>query len=398
MNKIMTSSKNYTFVDLFAGAGGFAEGFYQENFYALSHIEFDKYACDTLKSRMKFYNYPQNEIDKTSPTDMTQDDIFEIMDNQIMNRDVDVIIGGPPCQSFSSHGKARDKYGMQRDPRNYLYESYMKILNYYKPKFFVFENVEGILSTKIKGKLLIEKIFSDMKKNYKIIETKNRIIQNAYDYGVPQDRKRVIIIGVRKDLENIDVNDIYEDLEKIKKKQKRHTVKDAISDLPALQPGEGQETVEIKNNIQNEYLSNLKEPGYSFVHNHVARTHNRDDQSRYSYMSKNKWTLRELYENKPELIHEKRRKFNNSYVVQYFDKPSKTIIAHLYKDGNQFIHPDYKQQRTFTAREAARIQSFPDNFVFPCSRTQQFKQIGNAVPPLMSKHIASVLKKYLKKI
>lgn len=112
----MTSSKNYTFVDLFAGAGGFAEGFYQENFYALSHIEFDKYACDTLKSRMKFYNYPQNEIDKTFPTDMTQDDIFEIMDNQIMNRDVDVIIGGPPCQSFSSHGKARDKYGMQRDP------------------------------------------------------------------------------------------------------------------------------------------------------------------------------------------------------------------------------------------------------------------------------------------
>mgnify|MGYP000402651354 FL=1 len=115
-------------------------------------------------------------------------------------------------------------------------------------------------------------------------------------------------------------------------------------------------------------------------------------------MSKNKWTLKELYENKFELIHEKRRKFNNSYSVQYFDKPSKTIIAHLFKDGNQFIHPDYKQQRTFTAREAARIQSFPDNFIFNCSRTQQFKQIGNAVPPLMAKHIASVLKKYLKKI
>src|SRR5574343_386600 len=122
----MTFSKRYTFVDLFAGAGGFAEGFYQENFCALSHIEFDKYACDTLKSRMKFYNYPQNEIDKITPTDITRDNILEIIDNHVMNKDVDVIIGGLPCQSFSSHGKAKDKYGMQRDHRNYLYASYMK--------------------------------------------------------------------------------------------------------------------------------------------------------------------------------------------------------------------------------------------------------------------------------
>ena len=168
----MNLSKSYTFVDLFAGAGGFAEGFYQENFYALSHIEVDTYACDTLKSRMKFYNYPKNEIDKIVPIDMTRNDILDIIDSQITNKNVDVIIGGPPCQSFSSHGKARDKYSMQKDPRNYLYESYMKILNHCNPKFFVFENVEGILSTRIKGKLLIEKIFADMKKNYKIIENK----------------------------------------------------------------------------------------------------------------------------------------------------------------------------------------------------------------------------------
>ena len=394
----MTLSKSYTFVDLFAGAGGFAEGFYQENFYALSHIEVDNYACDTLKSRMKFYNYPKNEIDKIVPIDMTRNDILDIIDSQIANQNVDVIIGGPPCQSFSSHGKARDKYSMQKDPRNYLYESYMKILNHCNPKFFVFENVEGILSTRIKGKLLIEKIFADMKKNYKIIENKNKIIQNAYDYGVPQDRKRVIIIGVRNDLDYIDVNDIYEDLEKIKINQKKFTVKDAIFDLPKLKPGEGEEIVKYKSNIKNEYLSKIKEPGCNLIHNHVARTHNEIDQARYLYMSKNKWTLKELYENKFELIHEKKRKFNNSYSVQYFEKPSKTIIAHLFKDGNQFIHPDYKQQRTFTAREAARIQSFPDDFIFPCSRTQQFLQIGNAVPPLMAKHIASVLKKYLEKI
>lgn len=398
MNSIMTAYKKYTFVDLFAGAGGFAEGFYQENFYALSHIEFDKYACDTLKSRMHFYNYQKDEIDSIIPVDMTQHNIFEIINTQIKNREVDVIIGGPPCQSFSSQGKARDKYGMQKDPRNYLYESYMKVLNYYKPKFFVFENVEGILSTKINGKFLIEKIFSDMKKNYNIIETKKIILQNAVDYGIPQDRKRVIIIGVRKDLKNINVNDIYEDLEEIKREQKKYTVEDAISDLPKLEPGKGEETIVFKNNKLNEYLLNIRSPKYEFVHNHVARKHNDLDKLRYYYMAKNKWSLKELYKNKPELIHKKIRKFNNSYVVQNFKKESKTIIAHLHKDGNQFIHPDYEQQRTFTAREAARIQSFPDDFIFPCSRTQQFKQIGNAVPPLMAKHIASVLKKYLVKL
>jgi DNA (cytosine-5)-methyltransferase 1 len=393
----MTLSKDFTFVDLFAGAGGFAEGFYQENFYALSHIEFDKYACDTLKERMKYYNYSNDEINSISPTDMTQEDILDVMDNQIMSRDVDVIIGGPPCQSFSSQGKARDQYGMQKDPRNYLYESYMKILNHYTPKFFVFENVEGILSTKINGKILINKIFSDMKKNYKIIETKNQILQNAVNYGIPQDRKRVIIIGVRKDLENINVNDIYEDLEKLKSLQKKYTVADAISDLPELRPGDGKELIEADNIVPNEYVAKLRTSNYKFIHNHVARTHNEYDQQRYFYMSKNGWSLPELYDNKPELIHKKRRKFNNSYAVQHYLKPSKTIIAHLYKDGNQFIHPDYEQRRTFTAREAARIQSFPDDFVFPCSRTQQYKQIGNAVPPLMAKHIASILKKYLLK-
>ena len=112
-------------------------------------------------------------------------------------------------------------------------------------------------------------------------------------------------------------------------------------------------------------------------------------------MAKNKWTLSDLYENEPSLIHSKKRLFNNSYCVQDYDTPSKTIIAHLHKDGNQFIHPDYTQERSLTPREAARLQSFPDDFIFPCSITQQFKQIGNAVPPLMSKYIAMVLKKYL---
>ena len=113
-------------------------------------------------------------------------------------------------------------------------------------------------------------------------------------------------------------------------------------------------------------------------------------------MAQNHWTFKELLEHMPELNHAKPRVFSNSYAVQFWDKPSRTIIAHLYKDGNQFIHPDATQHRTLTPREAARLQSFPDDFVFEGSRTEAFKQIGNAVPPLMAEAIAEGIKKYLK--
>jgi len=389
--------KKYTFIDLFAGAGGFAEGFYQENFSALAHIEFDKYACDTLKERMKFYNYPITEIDKIEPTDITDKNIITIIDDGVGKNDVDVIIGGPPCQSFSSQGKARDPNGMKEDPRNYLYESYIKILNNYKPKFFVFENVRGILSTKINNNPIIAKIFNDMKKNYKILEDKDKILLNAVNFGVPQERKRVIIIGVRKDLD-IEVNDIYNDLEKLSKSLDKVSVKDAIIDLPKLLPGEGKDLISHQPKTTSKYLSTLRDDKYDLLHHHVARNHNDLDKARYKFMSKNNWNLETLYQEKPHLVHPKKRVFNNSYAVQHFDSPSKTIIAHLYKDGNQFIHPDHTQERTLTPREAARIQSFPDNFIFPCSKTQQYKQIGNAVPPLFAKHIASVLRRYLEKL
>jgi len=387
--------KKRTFIDLFAGAGGMAEGFYQEGYTALTHIEFDKYACLTLQERMRHYGYSQNEINKVKPTDITNENIIEIIgDNIGKTNDVDIIIGGPPCQSFSSQGKARDPFGMKKDPRNYLYENYLKILNYFKPKFFVFENVSGILSTTIKGNSIIKNIFNGMKENYDIVEDKNIILLNAVDFGVPQDRKRVVIIGARKDL-NINPKNIYDELKKITKKINKTTVRDAISDLPKLKPSEGKETIDFNSVKKSKYLEWVRPNNYKLLHGHIARSNNELDRKRYRLMAKNKWTLSDLYENEPSLIHSKKRLFNNSYCVQDYDTPSKTIIAHLHKDGNQFIHPDYTQERSLTPREAARLQSFPDDFIFPCSITQQFKQIGNAVPPLMSKYIAMVLKKYL---
>ena len=387
--------KKHTFIDLFAGAGGMAEGFYQEGYMALTHIELDKYACLTLQERMRHYGYHENEINKIKPTDITDKNIISIIESNIGKiSDIDVIIGGPPCQSFSSHGKARDPFSMKKDPRNYLYENYLNILNYFKPKFFVFENVSGILSTKIKGKSIIKDIFDGMKKNYNIIENKDMILLNAVDFGVPQDRKRIIIIGTRKDL-SINPKSIYDELKNITKKLKKTTVRDAISDLPKLKPSEGMQTVNFNPANKSSYLKLIRQNNYNLLHGHIARNHNELDRKRYRLMAKNKWDLSDLYKNEPSLIHIKKRLFNNSYCVQNYDAPSKTIIAHLYKDGNQFIHPDYTQERSITPREAARLQSFPDDFVFPCSITQQYKQIGNAVPPLMSKYIAMVLKKYL---
>ena len=115
-------------------------------------------------------------------------------------------------------------------------------------------------------------------------------------------------------------------------------------------------------------------------------------------MAENQWNFLQLLDFRPDLAHEKKRVFFNSYKVQWWDMPARTIIAHLYKDGNQFIHPDYEQGRSITVREAARLQSFPDDFVFEGSRTEQFKQIGNAVPPMLAEAIAKAIKSKLNEL
>ena len=297
---------------------------------------------------------------------------------------------------------------MQDDPRNYLFESYEKILNHFKPKIFVFENVTGLLTAKLGKEKTVNIILKKLGQDYKLIKSPNDMVLNSCDYGVPQVRKRIILIGVRKDI-GINPKEIYNGILKThynpdssdegkKGKKKYATVKDAIYDLPSIKPGEGEKEVEHSVNKWNNYLSKVRSKNENALIDHVSRTHNDKDRKRYHEMSKNKWTFKELLEKKPSLNHIKQRVFKNSYVVQFWDKPARTIIAHLYKDGNQFIHPDHKQERTITPREAARLQSFPDDFVFEGSRTQQYKQIGNAVPPLMAEAIAKSIKKVLAKL
>ena len=400
-------SEKLTFIDLFAGCGGLSEGFYKQGFQGLTHVEYDHYACESLRTRMKYYGYSNDKI-SVLEKDITDEDIIEKIESEISHSKVDLLIGGPPCQSFSSLGRAKDQNGMKNDPRNYLFESYENILDHFKPKIFVFENVTGLLTSRLGKEKTVNVILKKLGKEYKLLKDPNQMVLNSCDYGVPQVRKRVILIGVRKDLE-IEPKEIYDSITKTHynpesteeeklNKNKYVTVKEAISDLPPLKPGEGKK--EIKHIVQswNDFLLKIRSKKNTVLLDHIARSHNEKDRKRYLEMSKNKWTFKEMLEKKPSLNHIKQRVFDNSYVVQFWEKPARTIIAHLYKDGNQFIHPDYRQERTLTPREAARLQSFPDDFVFEGSRTQQYKQIGNAVPPLMAEAIAKSIKRKLSEL
>ena len=383
--------KKYNFIDLFAGCGGLSEGFYRVGYNALSHVEINHAACNSLKSRMKYYGYEDVE-QSVLEIDITRNDILELIDTSVNGKNVDIIIGGPPCQAYSSLGRAKDEKGMKEDPRNYLFESYVKVLNYYKPKIFVFENVTGMLTAKINGEKIANKVFEALGENYQVNLDPNMIVLNSADYGVPQIRKRVIIIGVRKDL-NINIDKVYDSIKKTHSDTDSSlipyvTVYDAIYELPKLLPGEGNNIINFTSTLPNEFIKRIRKADDNILRDHIARKHNEIDKQRYKEMSKNKWTFKELLENRPDLKHENPRVFSNSYTVQVWDKPARTIIAHLYKDGNQFIHPDHSQERTISVREAARLQSFPDDFVFEGSRTEQYKQIGNAVPPLFAEAIA----------
>lgn len=408
MSKRASKNKKYTFIDLFAGCGGLSEGFYRQGFKAVAHVEIDHAACETLRERMRYYGY-KNIDREVVEADITSSDIIDKVENAVNGREVDIIIGGPPCQAYSTAGRVRDKKGMEKDARNFLFESYVKILEYYKPKLFVFENVTGLLSAKVKGKAILPMVLSALGKYYNINDDIKKIVFNTADYGVPQIRKRIILMGIRKDIASLEISNLYDSIKKThydpemsdseRKGLKRFVdVREAIGDLPCVYPGQDASTEKFDYPCNNEFLKAIGNPGIHPLMDHICRKNNATDRERFRVMIENHWSFGEMRRARPDLEHEHARVFDNSYVVQWWDLPSKTILAHIHKDGFQFIHPDYEQARTFTVREAARIQSFPDDFVFVGSRGDKYKQIGNAVPCLFAEAIAKAAKQALKEI
>ena len=397
--------KKYTFIDLFAGCGGLSEGFYRQGFEALAHVEINHWACETLRARMNYYGY-KNVDEEVIEHDITSDDIINRLDDAIKGRSVDIIIGGPPCQAYSTAGRVRDGKKMATDARNYLFESYVKILEYYKPKFFVFENVTGLLNAQVNGAPIFPKVLKALGNEYKVLGDPELLVHNTADYGVPQLRKRVIIMGVRKDIEGKNATDLYNSVTKThwnpespenERNGRKHfvDVRQAIGDLPPVEPGQDASTDKFDYLCDNEFLRRIGKPGIHPLMDHVARRNNDLDRERFHVMIHNHWSFGQLRREMPQYEHEHARVFDNSYVVQWWDLPSKTILAHIHKDGFQYIHPDEAQKRTFTVRDAARIQSFPDDFEFKGSRGEKYKQIGNAVPPLFAEALAKSIKKNL---
>lgn len=411
------NTEKFKFIDLFAGAGGLSEGFIRAGFNPIAHVEMNKDACDTLKTRTAFHylkeNNKINEYNDYLEGKITRDDlwsripnnliksvinkeispetlpsIFEIIDKELGKKKVDLVIGGPPCQAYSIAGRARDPKGMIDDPRNHLYKYYVEFLKRYSPKMFVFENVPGILSAN-NGQYL-EQIFKAVKDAGYDLDKK---VLNSKNFGVLQDRKRVIIIGWKQEL-----NLKYPHFED--KVNQYEVLKDLFSDLPKIKSGEGDWRASKYSKKTTPYLDISKiRNGLEFVTQHIARFNNENDLEIYR-IAVDKWVnegKRLNYAELPERLikHNNTKSFTNRFQVVNHKGVSHTVVAHICADGHYYIHPDINQNRSISVREAARIQSFPDDYFFESSRTTAYKQIGNAVPVLMAEGIANKIKELI---
>ena len=410
------------FLDLFAGAGGLSEGFIQAGFEPVAHVESDQAACFTLRTRMAYHwlrahdrtqvysDYLNRKLNRAHFYEQisekviksvinadisanTLQDIFNQIDILLGNQSLDLIVGGPPCQAYSTTGRSRDGNRMKGDDRNYLYKYYAEFLRRYRPLYFVFENVTGLLSAKDKeGSLHFDKMRSlfrscDYETEYKVL--------SANDFGVLQNRKRVFLIGRRGKEPGFypQPDKHYHDA----------SVREVFLDLPALAAGQGTPgacgikpyfgTWQFEAGIRNDGLP---------VTWHQARPNTEQDLEIYRIAVDlwNRERIRLNYNELPDRLktHRNRNSFLDRFKVIASDLPySHTIVAHIEKDGHYYIHPDVTQNRSITPREAARLQTFPDDYYFESrngvpSRTHAFRQIGNAVPVLLARRIGDKLK------
>lgn len=400
----------YRMIDLFAGCGGLEDGFLQTGKYNdIAAVEWLRPQVDTLVKRLKTKWNIEDAAERVMHFDIQrEDELYNGWDCEDFGKSkgldyyvnqakgIDVIIGGPPCQAYSVAGRVRDENGMRGDYRNYLFEHYLNVVDRYKPKIFVFENVPGILSAAPDGTpitKLIKDGFDTI--DYEIIDDLKLYAKiNAAEYGVPQNRVRMIIVGIHRDVAKEPqklLNRFYTELLPIYKVKKPVTVREAIGDLPECKP------LWDENDNKKRKAYTIPETNITW---HKPRYHSIRDMETFKTLAEdiesgrreyNSRRISELYEQKigsKSPIHR--------YHVLEPDQPSTTIIAHLYKDGNRFIHYDSSQARSITVREAARLQSFDDDFDFIGTQGNAYQMIGNAVPPRFAKAIANACAGLLK--
>lgn len=434
-------------IDIFSGGGGLTEGFVKAGYKIIAHVERDKWACETLKTRMIFhflkergqlelYNqyvkksnsyrnieenrkfiyekYPDlkekleyevlnytfgNPDEDSKATDIKE--IIKIIEKSMKYnnvQDIDLIIGGPPCQAYSLVGRGVMKKKVENDRRNYLFRYYKDIVNHFSPKMFVFENVPGIITAK-KGEILKSIIKEFREIGYTLLSgesdnTKGNII-DCSKFNIPQLRKRVILFGFKSEL-----NLKYPNIKEFKYDFEDISTRAAIEDLPKRIAGKG-EYGEILKYPKGKHLSMyqkyMREDSFG-VTLHQTRPHNSIDlKNYYDVILARSNGKKMIYTDFPEdrRTHKNQKSFIDRYNVHWWDTIPHTILAHIAKDGHYNIHPDIKQCRSLTVREAARIQTFPDNYFFEGPRTAMYTQIGNAVPPLLAYIIAKKIKEVI---
>ena len=345
----------YNVIDLFCGCGGLSYGFERAGFNILLGIDNDAKALETFE-----LNHTNA---KSICGDITQIHYESDIKPLISGKVIDVIIGGPPCQGMSLSGPRRFE-----DPRNKLYLSYIRLVDEIRPKMFVIENVPGLVGLfggKIKDSIIEKFTKMGYHIQYKIL--------CASEHGVPQSRRRVVFVGSR-----------IGEFEYPKPLNKEITCKMALSDLPPLEDNIGMDVMEYETRPENDYQKLMRERS-TVVRNHVAASHSDRVKDIISLVPDGG-----NYKDLPEK-YAHTRNFHVAWTRFASDKPAPTI------DTGHRHHFHYKYNRVPTVRECARLQSFPDDFIFLGNKTQQFRQVGNAVPPIMAQEIAKKIREALEK-
>jgi len=397
-----------TFIDLFSGCGGFTLGMLRAGFDCLAAIDFNAQAVATLKANLADKSHPDfTPVRHALEKDLTQFPPAEL-EKLLSTRRLDVIVGGPPCQGFSTarqrdgsnHGDKR----LKEDPRRHLFRNFLDFVEHFQPKVFVIENVLGLRSAagghyftavQYEARTLGQ---SKGLPGYRV----HPQIERGEKLGSPQKRRRQLIVGVRADLAGY----FPSELVPAARASVGAMLGDAIMDLPPLKAGEGENLREYDFDRRKGFFPRHPEHGRRFLfnvaeptrdgalHNHVARPHSERDLRDFAKISEGRSSADLMREGvKFEFPYDK-TSFKDRYTRQHRARPCSTIVAHLAKDGLMFIHPT--QNRSLTPREAARVQTFPDWFVFPEARTHSFRVIGNAVPPLIGEAVGDAILRFLR--